>query len=162
MKSKYRDVYPKNESELIEKIREAVAEYGNAGSGFGAELGAILGGGKMSDEQGEVYEKGAHLMRDLAVIAFNYGVHLCGASGYQGSIAAMEAYGTLVGIENFGIMQMDDLLYPQHDLRAKLEQWITEATPRIQEEARKRLAENSMAVDTVRAHWKYLAEGGRP
>ena len=164
MKSPQANVYPDTEEEFLTKLHEVIAQYGDVSGGFQAEVNMILGN-RSKEEVEDNYSRGAWLMRDVAVLAFNYASNIAGASGFQASIAALEAYGSILGIENFGVFQMDDMLYPQYDLRAKLEDWIKEATPRIQEEARKKLAEltpESLAVKEVVSYWKYLAEGGKP
>jgi hypothetical protein len=60
------------------------------------------------------------------------------------------------------IIKAEDALYPQYDLRAKLDEALAEWQPWLKEEAGKKLAESPTAHPNVVAYWEWLAKTGIP
>ena len=149
--------WPQTEEEFMEAMRKTVAPL--HGGGHEAEITMILTGKPPGED---TYSEGAWAMRDAALLAYRYAAHLAGASGYQASIAALDAYRAMVGIDGpFIVLRAEDLVYPQYDLRAKLEEFIEKSRPWVEKRAARLLSEDHGAA-TVREHWKQLVAGRRP
>ncbi len=95
-----------------------------------------------------------------ALAAFHYVASKLGVTGFQASCADMDFLRRTRGMKGgFLILKAEDLLFPQDDLRAKLEEFIAESREWLCTEARKLLDErSSVAHPNVLAHWKKLAE----
>jgi hypothetical protein len=100
-----------------------------------------------------------YAMSLAAVAAYNYVASLLGASGFQASCADLDIVRRNRRIKHgFMILEANDLLYPQYDLRAKLEEFIAKNLPELADAAAALLAENGeQGAPAVRAHWKRLA-----
>jgi hypothetical protein len=125
---------PKTEDELLAVIRDAIAK-------------------------GTDYNGSAEALSTCAVAAFMYAASVVGASGFQGEWAALRAYGEVMGIKGpFAVLRGEDLVYPQYDLRRKVEGYIDEWTPWAAEKARENLlGDLSHVHPEVLAHWRALA-----
>lgn len=103
-----------------------------------------------------------YAMSMAATAAFNYVAGALGVTGFQASCADLDIIRRTRHIEGpFGIIDGADLLYPQYDLHAKLDEMIQKWMPWAKEEAIKMLAKMSkegIAADSVVAHWKKLSE----
>lgn len=97
-----------------------------------------------------------------AVAAFNYVAHALGVTGFQASMADLDIIKRTRHLKGgFILLKMEDLLYPQYDLRKKLEDFITSDDTKkwLKDEATKKLAEShAHANEAVVAHWRKLAE----
>lgn len=99
-----------------------------------------------------------YAMSLAAVAAFNYISHKLGVTGFQASCADLDILRRTRHMEGpFMILKAEDLLYPQYDLREKVEEFIDKNRDWCAEEARKKLAEGGTAHPNVRAHWESLA-----
>lgn len=100
-----------------------------------------------------------YAMSMAATATFNYVAHRLGVTGFQASCADMDILRRTRRIEgSFILLKAEDLLYPQYDLRGKLEDWIGEQREWLREEAKKKLREGHVgAVPFVVAHWEELA-----
>lgn len=91
--------------------------------------------------------------------AHNFIAHKLGVTGFQSSCADMDAFKRSRGIKgSFIILMAEDLLYPQYDLRDKLNKWIDEQREWLRGEARKKLKSKGAACDEVVGHWEGLAK----
>lgn len=115
-----------------------------------------------SDESGKAYESSARAMVDAGAAAFNYAASQVGASGFQGSWAALTLYAELVGIKGpFIVLKAEDMLYPQYDLTGRLREFTEsdEMARWLGERATELLAErNEHASPSVLTHWAALKE----
>lgn len=102
-----------------------------------------------------------YAMSMAATAAFHYVAHELGCTGFQASCADMDILRrTRLMKGPFAIVKGEDLLYPQYDLRERLEEWIENWTPWAAEEAKKKLAGLKSEEDahpSVIAHWHKLA-----
>lgn len=99
-----------------------------------------------------------YAMSLAAVAAFNHVAHKLGVTGFQASCADLDIIKRTRRMKGpFIVLDGADLLYPQYDLRARLDEFITEVEQEwAPDEARKLLAEER-GVEAVRAHWERLA-----
>lgn len=99
-----------------------------------------------------------YAMSLAAVAAFNYVSSKLGVTGFQASCADMDILRRTRHMDGpFMILKAEDLLYPQYDLRAKVEEFIESTRGWCAEEAKKKIAESGHAHPNVRAHWEELA-----
>ena len=97
-----------------------------------------------------------------AAAAFNYVSHKLGVTGFKASCADLDFLRRTRSINGpFILLKADDLLYPQYDLREKLDEAIKEWQPWLKTEAQKRLENDRPAAVLVVAHWQRLANGGK-
>ena len=101
-----------------------------------------------------------YAMSMAAVAAFYYVSHKLGVTGFQASCADLDIIRRTRGMKGpFIILDAENLLYPQYDLRQKLEEWLTSSDMRkwLNEEAKKKIAKSSNVHPDVMARWKELA-----
>lgn len=99
-----------------------------------------------------------YAMSLAATAAFNYVAHKLGTTGFQSSCADLDFVRRTRHIKGpFIVLNGENMLYPQYDLRQKLSEAMNEWTPWAAEEARKKLEEDARAHPDVIAHWKMLA-----
>lgn len=104
------------------------------------------------------YGTSAYAMSLAAVAAFQYIAKALGTTGFQASCADLDILRRTRGLKGpFILLKAEDLLYPQYDLRARLEEFITESLPWAGEQARKLLNERVEAHANAVAHWRRLA-----
>ena len=110
-------------------------------------------------DQKHDYGTCVYAMSLSAVAAFNYVSHKLGVTGFQASCADLDFLRRTRSMEcPFLIIKAEDLVFPQYDVRAKLELWIAECREWVKEEAKKKLKESKgHAHPDVIAHWKKLA-----
>ena len=93
-----------------------------------------------------------------ALAAFNYVAHKLGVTGFQSSCADLDFLRRNRSLKGpFILLKAEDALYPQYDLREKLDEALNEWKPWLAEEAEKLLASGT-AHPAVLAHWKNLAK----
>lgn len=96
-----------------------------------------------------------------ALAAFNYVAHKLGVTGFQASCADLDFLSKNRGIKGgFILLKADDLLYPQYNLREKLEEFINSPDQRkwLKEQAEIKIKEsNGNAHPEVIRHWQNLA-----
>ncbi len=99
-----------------------------------------------------------YAMSMAAVAAFNYVAHELGVTGFQASCADMDILSRTRGMKGpWMITNGEDLLFPQYDVRQRLEDFIEKQKPWAATEAAKKIAENDHAHPDVLAHWQKLA-----
>lgn len=101
-----------------------------------------------------------YAMSIAAVAAFNFVAHKLGVTGFQASCADLDILRRVRHLKGpFILLDGENLLYPQYDLRARVDEWIKNTISGwANEEAKKLLAEKeSMTAGTVREHWERLA-----
>ena len=99
-----------------------------------------------------------YAMSMAAVAAFYYVSSKLGVTGFQASCADKDILRRTRHIDGpFMIVNGRDLLYPQSDVRQKVEEFIEESRGWCGEQARKNLADSEHAHPNVRAHWEALA-----
>ena len=100
-----------------------------------------------------------YAMSMAATAAFYYIAGQLGVTGFQSSCADMDILRRTRHLKGpFMIINGEDALFPQYDLREKLDKAIEGWKPWLKEEAQKKLAETGQAHPDVVAHWKRLAE----
>lgn len=111
-------------------------------------------------ELGHDYNTSGISMSIAAQLAFNYVAREVGASGFQGSYAALHAYGKIMHVKGpFGIIKAEDYLYPQYgNPEDKVAEWYESWKPWFKEQAQKLLEEKDTASPHVIEHWQFLAE----
>ena len=117
----------------------------------------------LGGSRGEAYNFAAETLRDATVKAFNFMASRLGNSGFQASWAALSFYGEVSHIKSpYIVLKLEDMLFPQYDLHAKLGDFIAENQQWVGDEARKKLAEQEgttfPAHPNVLQHWKLLSE----
>jgi len=109
-------------------------------------------------EMDHTYGSCVYAMSKAAVATFNYVAGQLGVTGFQASCADMDILKRTRMLKGpFCIMDGENLLYPQYDLRARLNELIAEWTPWAAKEAQERLDAGDSACDSVREHWQRLA-----
>ena len=156
----YERPWPKTEEALMAYIRSLTDAYKGEG-GFTTEATVILGA-DWTEDQRTSYDLGPEVMWMAAIAAFDYAGHVVGASGFQADFAGMEFLRHTRGYKGpFGIINGEHMLYPQYDLRAKLDEWLHEWREWARDEAQKRLDEHEEQggpiSQRVLDHWKALA-----
>ena len=113
-------------------------------------------------EQEHDYGTCVYAMSMSAVAAFIFVAGRLGVTGFQASCADLDILTRIRNIKGgFILLKTKDLLYPQYDLRKKLNDFITsdETETFLKEEAKKHLAQdNEFTHPNVIAHWKKLIE----
>lgn len=98
-----------------------------------------------------------YAMSLAATAAFNYVAGKLGVTGFQASCADMDIIRRTRAMRmGFILLKQEDLLYPQYDLRGRVEDWIAKSGPELAKEAAKLLEEGKAHPD-VMAHWRRLA-----
>ena len=106
------------------------------------------------------YGTAAYSMSLAATAAFNYIAHRFGVTGFQASCADLDILRRTRHMEGpFMIINFEDHLYPQYDLRKRLEESIENNKEWFKTEAAKKLAESPNAAPSVIDHWKSLSQG---
>jgi hypothetical protein len=114
-------------------------------------------------EQEQDYGTCVYAMSMAATAAFRYVAHALGVSGFQASCADLDIIRRTRSWEGpLLLTNAEDTLYPQYDVRAKLEKCLKDWEPWAMEQAKKKLTEtaNGHAHPDVKAHWERLAAGG--
>lgn len=108
------------------------------------------------------YGKCVEVMWRAAYLAMEVVSRELGVTGFQHSIACGEAYRNLAGIDGpFMVLRIEDALYPQYDLHARLAEALDDSRPWLAKEAAKNLAGDLAHVHPeVVAHWHILAAAG--
>ena len=100
-----------------------------------------------------------YAMSMAAEAAYNYVAHCLEVSGFQASCADLDFLRRTRSMKGpFIILKAEDGLYPQSDLQEKLDKFLVEVSPWLNDEAKKKLAETERAHPDVVAHWKMLAQ----
>jgi hypothetical protein len=101
-----------------------------------------------------------YAMSLAAVAAFNYVSGKLGCSGFQASCADLDVVRRARLIDGpFILLKAEDALYPQYDLRKKLEHFLAESAEWIKRQANANLADKDrgMVHPDVLAYWRRLA-----
>lgn len=121
-----------------------------------AELIAIL---EAVTKRQHDYGTCVYAMSIAATAAFNYVARVLGTTGFQSGCADLDIVRRTRLMEcPFVLLKAEDLLYPQYDLRQKLEECIEAWGPWLKEQAAERLKSDRPAAPSVLAHWEGLAE----
>lgn len=112
---------------------------------------------------GDGYVACIEAMRDAAVMAFNYVAAELGVTGFQASVAALQAYGMEMGIDGpFMFLRLEDALYPQYDVIGKVNEWVGSESSRtwLREQAQKKLSisNRDQVASAVWERWQTLAQ----
>lgn len=101
-----------------------------------------------------------YAMSLAAEAAFNYVAHKLGTTGFQSSCADLDFIRRTRSIEGpFILLNGQDCLYPQYNLREKLEEALQSWDGWLKEEATKKLADADRFVsEGVKQHWEKLAK----
>jgi hypothetical protein len=132
--------WPHTEEEMLAEIREALA-----------------GNEAWAGEDG--YSRCPGAMARAALAAFRYVGHVLGVTGFQASCADLAFLRETRRIKGpFGIIEGENLLYPQYDLRATVDEWIAEWRPSLAKRAAELLASDGQSAhpDVVR-RWAEIA-----
>lgn len=112
-----------------------------------------------TEDSGEGYGRCVYAMSNAALAAFRYVAGRQDVTGFQASMAEMQFVSDSRGMKHgWMLLNADDLLYPQYDLRAKVDAWINTTETRLADAAKAKLAEDgSHAHPEVRKHWERIA-----
>ena len=110
-------------------------------------------------DQPHDYGTCVYAMSMAATAAFNYVASKLGVTGFQASCADMDILSRTRGYKHgFMILNAEDLLYPQYDLRQRVDEWITKTEPQLADAAKQRLASSGSSMHpNVRAHMEQIA-----
>lgn len=153
--------WPQSEAELLHVIREALTFDGSEMT-MEEMLAAVEAG---TYEIPESYSRSAEAMSKAALAAFNYVAHKVGATGFQASWAELDFLRRSRGLKGpFALLDANDLLYPQYDLRAKVDRYLEEWLPWAADQAREQLADETrtLVATSVEEHWRALAASCPP
>ena len=159
-KSEFEEPRPKTEEELLAYIRETLS--------FDTPGEVPSDPREMAEDPGwsKAYADSADAMWKCALAAFNYAADQVGATGWQASFAELAFLQHSRGLKGpFAIIDANDMLYPQYDIRRKVEEYLEKWRPWAAEQAREKLAEYEGAEDLsgpaprVRERWEELARG---
>lgn len=107
------------------------------------------------------YNTSAEAATDAAVAAFNYVSSELGLTGFQAGWAGMQFIKRTKAIEGpFMIIKIEDALYPQYDIKQRVQDYLEECKPWLKEQAQKKLDEldlNDTISLMVWEHWEKLA-----
>lgn len=112
-------------------------------------------------KEADSYNTTAEACRDAAVEAFEYGARIVGLTGFQASWAALQAYGEIMSVKcPFMVITLDNYLYPQYDLHARLDEFIAKSKEWIQKKAQEKLEQEDQQYvhPDVWARWEQLAK----
>lgn len=100
-----------------------------------------------------------YAMSMAATAAFNYVAHKLGVTGFQASCADLDIVRRTRRIDGpFMLIKGEDALYPQYDLRRRLEESLENWKPWMKEAAQKKLAGITHPIHPdVQAYWEKLA-----
>lgn len=104
-----------------------------------------------------------YAMSMAATAAFNHVASKLGVTGFQASCADLDIVRRTRRINGpFMFMELRDALFPQYDLRQKVDEFLTSVDSKqwLKDEAIKNIAESENETHlsaTVLAHWKHLA-----
>ncbi len=101
-----------------------------------------------------------YAMSLASVATFNYVASCLGTTGFQAGCADLDILRRTRRLEGpFAIIYGDNMLYPQYDIPAKVQEMLDEWKPWAAEEAAKKLdGDTTHAHPNVIAHWKKLAK----
>lgn len=104
------------------------------------------------------YGTSVYAMSLAATAAFRYVAGVLGTTGFQASCADLDILRRTRDLKGpFLILKAEDALYPQYDLRKKLDDALESWRPWLADEAAKRLKERGEAHSDVAAHWRMLS-----
>lgn len=108
------------------------------------------------------YGKCVEVMWRAAYLAMETVARELGVTGFQHSIACGEAYRHLARIDGpFMVLRIEDALYPQKNLHARLQEALDDSRKWLAEKAREYLVGDLSHVHPdVVAHWHILASAG--
>lgn len=107
------------------------------------------------------YGTAAYSMSLAGTAAFNYIAHKFGCTGFQASCADLDMVRRIRLIEGpFMISKLEDVVYPQSNLKGKLESFLTDSNSKegLKKLALKNLTEYPDAHPAVVAHWIELSK----
>ena len=113
-----------------------------------------------NDRRAESYGACVYAMANASLATFRYMASQLGATGFQASCADMEFLVQNRGYANgMMLLNAEDLLYPQYDLKDRVEKWIAKSRVKLAPVAATKLVEtssNNISV-AVRARWEEIA-----
>jgi hypothetical protein len=100
-----------------------------------------------------------YAMSLAATAAFNHVAHKLGVSGFQASCADLDIVRRTRHMEGpFMLIDGDNMLFPQYNLRKQLDEALSEWRGWAAKEAQKKLASTETAHPDVIRHWRSLAD----
>lgn len=109
-------------------------------------------------DQEHDYGTCVYAMSMAAVAAYNYVAKQLGVTGFQASAADLDIIRRNRHMDGpFLLVDGHDALFPQYDLRQKLDDFLENIKPWLKEQAIEKLAEVEAAHPEVVAHWERLA-----
>lgn len=112
-------------------------------------------------ERSHDYGTCCYAMSMAAVAAFQYVGYKLGTTVFQASCADLDIIRRTRSLKGpFMILDAENALYAQSDLRVKVDEALEQWRPWLMEQEKQRLNEIDRAHPDVIAHWKKLAEGG--
>lgn len=111
-------------------------------------------------ERPQDYGTCVYSMSMAATAAFNYIASRVGASGFQASCADLDVLRRTRHWDRFCVLNLEDAIYPQSDLRVKLDEYLAKNADYLRDKAREQLdkyGDEEYIHPDVRAHWEKLA-----
>jgi len=109
-------------------------------------------------EQEHDYGTAVYAMSLAAVATYNYIANVKGVTGFQASCAYLDIIRRTRRIEGpFMILKLNDALYPQYDIPARVVEFLDGGRTWLKTEATKLLKNKNDAHPDVIAHWEKLA-----
>lgn len=136
-----------------QEMRDSAAPWPNSVEELSGYVSSLV-------ERGHDYGTMVYAMSLAATAAFQFVAGKLGCTGFQASMADLDVLRRTRRIDGpFLILRAEDMVYPQYDLRERLEKFMEESRPWVIERAKERLREQSPHVDSrVFAHWRRLTE----
>ena len=105
------------------------------------------------------YNSASDAMWQIALAAFNYAARELGTTGFQASTAELMFLAKSRNIDGpFAIIEAKDMLFPQYDIEAKVENYLDKWSPWAAQRAKEFLESRPDAAPEVRQHWQMLAQ----
>lgn len=105
-----------------------------------------------------------YAMSMAATAAFNLVASRLGVTGFQASCADMDILRRTRHLNGpFMLLKGEDALFPQYDLRGRLDEFLRDIQPWLAEQATAKLQQPLEHVHpSVQRHWQQIAAAGRP
>lgn len=150
--------WPESEEELLEFIREQVDI-------TFPDINDPDAGGLSEPESpaAQAYAKSADALWRCAAAAFYYACKQVKPSSSQAGFATLRLLRELhIGEGPLHVVALEHALYPQYDLREKVNSFIMDNAEWLRERAKEKLEEEDNAAPFVREHWEGLVDGEPP
>ncbi len=142
----------KNEAKTEQEMRDATVPFPRTIEELTEYIQSLV-------DREHTYGTAVYAMSMAAVAAYNYVAHKEGTTGFQASCADLDILRRNRMLNcPFMIIKGDDMLYPQYDIHGKVNETLASWSDWAAETAAKKLKDSPDACESVKAHWRKLAE----